>query len=84
MRLGGDVDPIKTIFESCDVESDKKLSMKEIMENANCLTVLQMAGMQISGIKDGFSMNDKDKDGYVSMEEAYDAIKTLNRYTVGG
>ena len=75
----GDVDPIKTIFETCDVESDKKLSMEEIMENANCLKVLQMAGMQIAGLKDGFSMIDKDEDGYVSMEEA----KTLNRNVCG-
>ena len=78
LRLG-DVNPIKTIFETCDVESDKKLSMEEIMENANCLKVLQMAGMQIAGLKDGFSMIDKDEDGYVSMEEA----KTLNRDMCG-
>ena len=49
------------------------------MENANCLKVLQMAGMQIAGIKDGFSMIDKDKDGYVSIAEA----KTLNRNICG-
>ena len=41
--------------------------------------MLENAGMQNTSITDEFSMIDKDQDGYVSMAEAYDAAKTLDR-----
>ena len=73
------MDPIVSIFGVCDAEADDKLSMKEIKGNTDCWNMLENAGMQNTSITDEFSMIDKDQDGYVSMEEAYDAAKTLDR-----
>ena len=75
------MNPIETIFGLCDAESDDKLSMKEIVENADCLNILENAGMQKTTISDEFSMIDKDQNGYVTMDEAYDAANTLDRLT---
>ena len=75
----GEVDPIVSIFGVCDTESDEKLSVNEILGNADCWNMLENAGMQNNSISDEFSMIDKDQDGYVSMDEAYDAAQTLDR-----
>merc|ERR1719471_1617459 len=75
----GGVDPIVSIFGVCDTEADDKVSMKEIQGNTDCWNMLENAGMQNTSITDEFSMIDKDQDGYVSMAEAYDAAKTLDR-----
>ena len=73
------MDPIVSIFGVCDTEADDKVSMKEIQGNTDCWNMLENAGMQNTSITDEFSMIDKDQDGYVSMAEAYDAAKTLDR-----
>ena len=75
-----DVNPIETIFGLCDAEPDKKLSLNEILENnAECWNVLEYVGMQKTTITEEFSMIDKDQNGYVTIDEAYDAAKTLDR-----
>ena len=80
LHLGlSDVDPIVSIFGVCDAESDQKLSVNEILGNADCWNMLENAGMQNTSITDEFSMIDKDQDGYISMYEAYDAAQTLDR-----
>ena len=74
------MNPIETIFGLCDAEPDKKLSLNEILENnAECWNVLEYVGMQKTTITEKFSMIDKDQNGYVSIDEAYDAAKTLDR-----
>ena len=74
------MNPIETIFGLCDAESDEKLSLNEILENdAECWNMLEYVGMQKTTISDEFSMIDKDQNGYVTMDEAYDAAKTLDR-----
>ena len=73
------MDPIISIFGVCDAEADNKVSMKEIKGNADCWNMLENAGMQNTSVTDEFSMIDKDQDGYVSMDEAYDAAQTLDR-----
>ena len=73
------MDPIVSIFGVCDAEADNKVSMKEIKGNADCWNMLENAGMQNTSVTDEFSMIDKDQDGYVSMDEAYDAAQTLDR-----
>ena len=73
------MDPIVSIFGVCDAESDEKLSVNEILGNADCWNMLENAGMQNTSITDEFSMIDKDQDGYVSMEEAYIAANNLDR-----
>ena len=76
------MNPIETIFELCDAESDEKLSLNEILENdAECWNMLEYVGMQKTTISDEFSMIDKDQNGYVTMDEAYDAANTLDRKT---
>ena len=76
------MNPIETIFELCDAESDEKLSLNEILENdAECWNMLEYVGMQKTTISDEFSMIDKDQNGYVTMDEAYDAANTLDRLT---
>ena len=74
------MNPIETIFGLCDAEPDKKLSLNEILENnAECWNVLEYVGMQKTTITEEFSMIDKDQNCYVSIDEAYDAAKTLDR-----
>ena len=77
------MNPIETIFGLCDAESDEKLSLNEILENdAECWNMLEYVGMQKTTIWDEFSMIDKDQNGYVTMNEAYDAsANTLDRFT---
>ena len=73
------MDPIVSIFGVCDTESDEKLSVNEILGNADCWNMLENAGMQNNSISDEISMIDKDQDGYVSMDEAYIAANNLDR-----
>ena len=74
------MNPIETIFGLCDAESDEKLSLNEILENdAECWNMLEYVGMQKTTISDEFSMIDKDQNGYVTMNEAYDAANALDR-----
>ena len=72
------MDPINSVFGLCDAEvdgkQDGKLSEKEILENVDCLTMLdQLFGMKNTTIAEEFSLIDEDKDGFVTKIEARNA-----------
>ena len=72
------MDPINSVFGLCDAEvdgkQDGKLSEKEILENVDCLTMLdQLFGIKNTTIAEEFSLIDEDKDGFVTKIEARNA-----------